>query len=125
MNHSLQCFRWACRESDDIDLIMAALLHDVGKARGSHGHEKTSVELLVGNVSDKTLWLVQNHMRIWPYLLGEMKRLGKSRRLSTHPWFASLCKLARFDQLGRNPNLLLHRIYDSEKLIEELKQLQK
>ena len=30
-NHSLQTVKCAFRESDDIDLIVAAMLHDVGK----------------------------------------------------------------------------------------------
>ncbi len=99
--HSLQTFIKANKESIDIDLLLAALLHDVGKANGSHDHEKHSVELLKDCASIKTLWLIENHMRIWYYLLGTMKRWKKCIELTNHPWFRELCQLGRFDKLGR------------------------
>ena len=52
-NHSLQALKWAFRESDDIDLILAAMLHDIGKSVNSHGHEKIGCELLNNYVSVK------------------------------------------------------------------------
>ncbi len=99
--HSLQTFVKASRESIDIDLLLAALLHDVGKANGSYGHEKHSIELLKDYSSVKTLWLIENHMRIWYYLLGQMRGWKKCTDLANHPWFGELCQLGRFDKLGR------------------------
>lgn len=101
--HSLQCATIALREGTDIDLIVAALSHDVGKAVEMHGHEEHSVSMLDGLVSVKTLWLVENHMRVRTYLDGEMSRLSKCQYLSHHPWFAELIQLVRWDNMARRP----------------------
>ena len=41
-NHSLQVLRLAFRETIDTDLILAAMLHDVGKADNKLGHKRNS-----------------------------------------------------------------------------------
>ena len=112
LNHSLQVLEWAFRESDDIDLIIAAMLHDTGKAVKGYGHEKTILDLLSPHTSAKTLWLIEHHMRIWDYILGDMKKYSKCIYLATHPWLPELIQLARWDKLGRNPNKKM--IYDKE-----------
>ena len=116
--HSLQVFRYAVRETNDVDLALAALVHDVGKCERSKGHESIGCELLEGFVSVKVLFLIKNHMRIWSYVKGEMKKLSKCRWLSNHPWVPQLIQLARWDHKGRNQNMKV--TYDKEKIIERL-----
>lgn len=104
LEHCLQTFNCACKETDDIDLILAALFHDVGKLIGKHGHENYSVDLLEIHLTPKTIWLIKNHMKIRLYLRGELKKLSKVKELIEHPWFIELVQLSRFDKMGRNPN---------------------
>jgi len=104
LNHSLQCFHIAVKESTDIDLVLAALLHDIGKAVEKYGHDDVSTILLEGLVSVKTLWLISQHMRVCAFIEGDMKRLGKIRELIDHPWLPDLIHLVRIDKMGRNPN---------------------
>jgi exopolyphosphatase/pppGpp-phosphohydrolase len=118
LEHCLQTFHVACRESVDIDLILAALLHDVGKAVESYGHEDYSVDILSAHLTPKALWLIKNHMRVWTYLDGSMRKLSKVKELSGHPWFADLVCLARFDKMGRNPNKTT--VYDRRAIIDRL-----
>ncbi len=117
-NHSIQTVRWAFRETFDIDLILAALLHDVGKQKIRSGHENISCELLQPYISIKTLFLIKHHMRIWNYILGDMKKLSKCKFLANHPWFPELIQLARFDKNGRNPNVNIY--YNKEDIINRL-----
>ena len=116
--HLLQTFHYAKRETIDVDLLLAALLHDVGKTIISLGHENESIDLLQNHISCKTSWLIKNHMRVWTYILGDMMRQGKCKELVEHPWFPELVQLARFDKLGRH----LHFIpkYDKGYIIEKL-----
>ena len=120
LNHLLQTFKWACRESNDYDLRLAALLHDVGKQVTRLGHNHESVKLIEGFVSKKTLWLVDQHMRVWTFLTGEMKKLKKTQTFFNHIWFKDLTFLARWDSLGRNKNIKLE--FNREKIITQLKE---
>ena len=102
-NHSLQVMQKAFRETTDTDLILAAMLHDVGKIVDSKGHEKIAVEWLGSQISYKTSWLIEQHMRIWYLILGKMRKLSKVKELAGHPWLPELVLLARWDKMGRNP----------------------
>ena len=117
-NHSLQVLNWAFKESDDIDLILAAMLHDIGKSENSKGHEQIAVEKLRDYASVKTLWLIEHHMRVWYYVLGEMRKHSSCQYLANHPWLPELIQLARWDKLGRTHNRQMK--YDKGKIIERL-----
>lgn len=104
LNHSLQCLYMAFRESSDIDLVLAAMLHDIGKIENSKGHEKIAIDWLSNICSVKTLWLIHHHMRVWDLLLGRMKRKGKINELIGHAWLPELIHLARLDKMSRNQN---------------------
>jgi len=117
-SHSLQVLYHAFRETIDTDLILAAMLHDIGKMENSLGHEKIAVEMLKPYISAKTSWLIEQHMRIWYYILGDMKRLSKAKELAEHPWLPELIQLARFDKMGRNPNKKI--VYDRDEITNRL-----
>ena len=60
--HSLQVFEVA-REARpyDEEFLLAALLHDVGKAIDPRDHIVAAVEALRGSVTPRTLWLIEHH----------------------------------------------------------------
>ena len=115
-NHSLQVMKFAFRETYDTDLILAAMLHDIGKFENSHGHDKIAVEWLQEYCSPKTLWLIEHHMRFWDYMQGNMKKYSKVLYLANHPWLPELVQLERWDKRGRNPSLVVK--YDREDIRE-------
>jgi len=118
LTHSLQVMNLAFRESYDIDLILSAMLHDVGKVVNSKGHDKIAVEWLGDLVSVKTSWLIGNHMRFWFYVMGEMKKRSKVEELAGHGWLPELTLLARWDKMGRNPSRRVE--YDKMEIIDRL-----
>ncbi len=117
-NHTLQVLHIAFRESNDVDLILAAMLHDIGKLENTLGHDQIGADWLEGLVNDKTIWLVRNHLRIWDYLTGDMNKLKKCKELAAHPYIPELIQLARWDKKGRVPNK--HMTYDKLKIISRL-----
>lgn len=118
--HSLMTFELAMRETYDTDLIIAALLHDVGKASAERvQHESIGAEWVRDYVSEKTFYLIANHMRVWTLIKGEMKRPGKIRQLVEHVWFPPLIHLARLDSMARSPHIRIPS-YDKEKMVERL-----
>jgi hypothetical protein len=118
LTHTLQVINLAFRETTDTDLILASMLHDIGKYENSIGHEQIAVEWLHPYCSVKTLWLIEHHMRIWYYLFGTMKKLGKCKELAEHPWLSDLIQLCRWDYAGRKPNIKPK--YDKSLIIEKL-----
>jgi|SRR5208337_133948 len=118
LEHSLQAFYHACRETDDIELILAALLHDVGKAIEMFDHPQLGADFLHDYVSPKVEFLVRNHLRINYYLSGEMHKLFKVKELSEHPFFRELVMLKRFDHLGRNPHK--KTLYNKQVIVDKL-----
>ena len=69
--HCLQVFHLArdARPYDE-EFLLAALLHDVGKAIDPHNHIGAGVEALRGAVTERTLWLIEHHMDLLPVQSG-------------------------------------------------------
>lgn len=100
-NHSIQSFFNTYRESLDLDLILAALFHDIGKIIDRKEHTYWSLFLLKNKVSAKTEWLIYQHMRMHMFFDGRMVNNNKVQSLISHPWFIDACHLARIDTMSR------------------------
>lgn len=101
--HSLQVFELA-REARpyDEEFLLAALLHDVGKAIDPQDHVAAAVEALRGAVTDRTLWLIEHHMD----LLTQRDRSlpARTRReIEASPYRDDLTLLREVDNAGRVP----------------------
>lgn len=101
--HSLQVFEHArgARPYDE-EFLLAALLHDVGKAIDPAEHVVAGVEALRGAVTSRTLWLIEHHMD----LLGQRDRPvnSKTRRNAEDPeYLDDLVLLRDLDDAGRVP----------------------
>jgi hypothetical protein len=101
--HSLQVFELA-REARpyDEEFLLAALLHDVGKAVDPHDHAAAAVFALRGALTERTAWLIAHHRD----LPGQRERTPGTR--SKRPAEASeylddLELLRALDDAGRIP----------------------
>ena len=99
--HSLQVFALACDELPyDEEFLLAALLHEVGKAIDPREDVAAALEALDGLVTARTAWLVEHHpaaMALGEGTLGVRAR----RRLEAADDFDELMLLARCDRQGR------------------------
>jgi hypothetical protein len=99
--HSLQVFRLArdARPYDE-EFLLAALLHDVGKAIDPHDHVAAGVEALRGAVTERTSWLIEHHMDL---LATREKALPArlKRELESSEYFDDLKLLRELDDAGR------------------------
>jgi len=99
--HSLQVFDHARDASPyDEEFLLAALLHDVGKAIDPEDHVAAGLEALDGFITDRTRWFIEHHMEAQHDLdqtLGQRAR----RRLRESPDYDDLITLARCDRAGR------------------------
>jgi len=121
MNHLLQTFDHALRESWDFELILAALLHDVGKAITPYGHDRIGAAMIKPYCTYKTWWLVEQHTRFWYWINGEMRRVKKVQELTHHRWLCDLAQLARWDRMGRNPNK--QPFYERSIILDQLRKV--
>ncbi|QDU90623.1 HD domain protein [Pirellulimonas nuda] len=118
--HSLQVFDHA-RDHDpyDAELLAAALLHDVGKAIDRHDHEAASARALRGLASERTLWLIENHMRC--HELGEGKLGARAkRRLQQSPWWDELVLLSECDRAGRRAGVEAPELEEALEYLREV-----
>ena len=99
--HSLQVFDHARDASPyDEEFLLAALLHDVGKAIDPQDHVAAGLEALDGFITERTQWFIEHHMEAQQDLdhtLGHRAR----RRLEESPDYDDLLTLARCDRAGR------------------------
>ena len=103
--HSLQVFERAreVRPYDE-EFLLAALLHDVGKAIDLSDHVAASVEALRGAVTERTLWLIE-HQHDLPTPRDRDRALSaKARRaLDASEYLDDLKLLRELDEAGRVP----------------------
>lgn len=115
--HSLQVLYCGFRENTDVDLLLAAMLHDIGKIENSLGHEDIGANWLTNFCSPKTLWLIRQHLRIRYLVDGKMKKYSKVLELVDHPYLKELILLSRWDRMGRNPNKKIK--YNRQEIIDK------
>lgn len=99
--HSLQVFTLAREELPyDEELLLAALLHDVGKAIDPLEHVQAGLAALSGFITERTAWLIENHplgQAIHEGTIGARAR----RRLAADESFDELVLLSHCDREGR------------------------
>jgi len=99
--HSLQVFDHA-RDAlaYDEEFLLAALLHDVGKAIDPQDHVAAALEALDGFITERTKWFIEHHMEAQQDLDGTLGARAR-RRLKQSPDYEELLTLARCDRAGR------------------------
>ena len=99
--HSLQVFELARAERPyDEEFLLAALLHDVGKAIDPADHVVAALQALEGAVTDRTAVLIAHHMEAQAYRDGTLG--GRARaRLARLEDFDDLMLLNECDRRGR------------------------
>jgi len=101
--HSLQVFELARRQRPyDEEFLLAALLHDVGKAIDPREHTAAGLEALADHVTPRTAWLIEHHLEAHRLLEGTLGVRAR-RRLAAHEDYDELVLLAECDRDGRVP----------------------
>jgi hypothetical protein len=99
--HSLQVFELARSELPyDEEFLLAALLHDVGKAIDRHDHVSAGLEALAGPITPRVAWLIEHHMEGQELLDASLGARAR-RRLEASEDCEELKLLAKCDRNGR------------------------
>lgn len=118
--HSLQVFDLARDELPyDEELLLAALLHDVGKAIDSDDHVAAGLEALDGFITERTAWLIEHHMT-GKLLLDGTLGIRARRRLQQSENFEELNVLCECDRDGRQVGVQVSDLDDALDYVREL-----
>ena len=118
--HSLQVFELGRQNLPyDEEFLLAALLHDLGKAIDRHDHIAAALEALDEAISPRTAWLIEHHvegLQLSEGTLGVRLR----RRLEASENFHDLLLLADCDRQGRAVGMAVPDVSDALQYIREL-----
>lgn len=107
LEHSLQTATRAHRDGADEEMVVAALLHDIGDLLSPHNHSELAAAVLRPYVSERTYWVVRQHGLFQSYYYAH--HLGGDRhardRYRNHPWYqAAMDFCHRWDQPSFDPD---------------------
>ncbi len=104
--HSLQTASRALRDGADTELVVAALVHDVGDDLAPYNHAELAAGILRPYVRAEVTWIVEQHGLFQSYYYAhhyDRDRNGRER-FRGHRWFdacAAFCE--RWDQASFDP----------------------
>jgi gamma-butyrobetaine dioxygenase len=123
--HAPQCAWHARRDGADDELVLAALLHDAGRAVDPDvEHERSGEELGRRLLGERVGWLIGSHAQAKRYLVtvepdhalilspasvlslreqGGPMRPAEASRFAAHRWAADAVRLRRWDDLAKVP----------------------
>jgi predicted HD phosphohydrolase len=113
LGHSLQTATRALRDGADDELIVAALIHDVGDDMAPYNHAEIAAGILRPYVRSEVTWIVEQHGLFQTYYYAHHYDRDRNARekFRGHPWYQA-CKdfCANWDQCSFDPD------YSSEPL---------
>ena len=105
--HSLQTATRAFRDGQDEEIIVAALLHDLGDRLAPDNHPEVAAAVVKPYVSWQTHWVVLQHGLFQGYYY--LHHYGKNRnerdKFRGHPAYQTCVDFcAKYDQVSNDPN---------------------
>ena len=107
LQHSLQTATRALRDGADEEMIVAALLHDIGDELAPYNHAEMAAAILRPYVRPEVTWIVAQHGLFQNYYY--VHHSGGDRhareRWRDHPWYAACVHFcAAWDQCSFDPD---------------------
>lgn len=130
--HSLQSATHAYNRGEDEEMIVAALLHDIGDVLAPYTHGEMVAAIFKPYMSEKTCWIIKYHGLFQRYYYAHHK--GEDRhardRFKDHEWYQDCIDFCEYyDQNCFDPNFetkpieffepMVRRIFSREPQFEE------
>ncbi|WP_165251316.1 tRNA adenylyltransferase [Paludisphaera soli] len=118
--HSLQVFELARDDrAYDEEFLLAALLHDVGKAIDPSDHVGAGLQALEGTITPRTETLIALHMDALAYRQGTLGARARLR-LEQSEEFEDLMLLRELDTRGRQPGAIVCELDEALDFLRDL-----
>jgi predicted HD phosphohydrolase len=123
LGHSLQAATRALRERADEELVLAALIHDVGDELAPYNHAEVAAAILKPYVRAEVTWIVSHHGLFQNYYY--VHHFGGDRnareRLREHPWYEACVHFcAAWDQSSFDPDYQSEPLATFEPLVRRI-----
>ncbi len=106
LEHSLQSATRAYRDGAEEEMVVAALLHDVGDLLAPENHSEMAAAVLRPYVSERTYWIVRHHGLFQSYYFAHFRGGDRNARdrFKDHPWYQAAVDFChRWDQPSFDP----------------------
>lgn len=105
--HSLQSATHAYRNGESEEIVVAALLHEIGDILAPKNHGEMAAAILKRYVSEQTYWIVKHHALFQSYYYAH--HLGGDRfareKYRNHPYYQKAVEFCeKYDQNCFDPN---------------------
>jgi predicted HD phosphohydrolase len=121
--HSLQTATRARKDGADEEMVLAALIHDIGDDLSPYGHAEVAAAILRPYVRPEVVWIVEQHGLFQSYYYAH--HLGGNRdgreRFRDHRWYQA-CKdfCADWDQSSFDPTYPWEPLEAFEPLVRKI-----
>ena len=123
LEHSLQTATRALKDGANDEMIVAALLHDIGDELAPLNHAEYAAAVLKPYVSEKTHWIIANHgifqMYYYAHHLGGNKNARD--KFKDHKYFRDTLNFCeKWDQKSFDPNYKSLSLKDFEPYVRKI-----
>ena len=123
LEHSLQTATRAELDGADTEMIVGALVHDLGDDLAPFNHSQLAAAILRPYVRREVVWIIEHHGVFQMYYYGDAMGVDKNAReiYRGHKWFDSCEKFCeRWDQMSFDPDYDSYPLAHFEPMIREI-----
>ncbi|MGB3236973.1 MAG: HD domain-containing protein [Geitlerinemataceae cyanobacterium] len=123
LDHCLQTATRAFRDGADEEMVVCALLHDIGDDLAPYNHGQVAAAILRPYVSSENAWMIENHEVFQGYYFHHLIDRDRNERdkFKGHPAFEkTIIFCDRWDQLSFDPNYDMMSLSDFKPMLESI-----
>ena len=123
LEHSLQTATRAVNDKADDEMIVAALLHDIGDELAPLNHSEYAAAVLKPYVSEKTHWIVEKHGEFQMYYYAHHLGANRNQRdkYKGHKYYEDTINFCEnWDQKSFDPNFKSLSLKEFEPLVKKI-----
>ena len=123
LEHSLQTATRALKDKADVEMVVAALLHDIGDELAPLNHSEYAAAVLKPYVSEKTHWIIEKHGEFQMYFYAHHLGGNKNQRdkYKGHKYYQDTVDFCEhWDQKSFDPNYKSLSLKEFEPMVREI-----
>ena len=123
LQHSLQSATRAEADGADIEMIIAALVHDLGDDLAPDNHSQMAAAIIRPYVREEVTWIIEHHGVFQMFYYGDAAGVNKDERerYRGHKWFDSCERFCRdWDQMAFDPDYPTKPLSHFEPMLREV-----